>query len=271
VTEQLKQSEALSPGSGTGQPAYRQASLRVVLTSLLRADFTSQRRNARAWMISIFLPLVLMFALSAGKRAQTFSSPELRMGLSITAGLMSIAVFGYSLNVARDREMGIFQRLRVAPAPTWAIMVSRLAVQVVFMLIVAVVVLLAGGLFANATLSVGAYPLTLVVVIFGSIEFLGIGQALVGLIPSADTVNAVGRLLYIPLFLLGILGQAGIGGPILGPVFKWSPISSMTMLLAGAMEPSGWSAQTWYALVATVVYAAVFASLGIRWFRWTGR
>jgi hypothetical protein len=43
----------------------------------------------------------------------------------------------------------------------------------------------------------------------------------VGLLPSADTVNAVGRAVYVALFMLGLLGQAGVGGTVLSAVFKW--------------------------------------------------
>ena len=271
MTEDYTQPQVAPADAGDEQPAGTRPTLRETLASLLQADFTSQRRNGRAWLISMWLPLVLLFALSVGKRAKVFGSPETRMGLSITLGLITIALFGYSLSVARDREMGIFQRLRLAPAPTWAIMVSRLAVHVVFILIMAVVVLLAGGIFLHATLSPGAYPLTLAAVILGALEFLGIGQALVGLTPSADTVNAVGRLIMIGLFALGILGQTGVGGTVLNAVFKWSPAASVATLLAGAMQPATWGAETWFALLATVVYAAVFAGIGIRWFRWTGR
>ena len=47
----------------------------------------------------------------------------------ITVGLMAIGLMGYSNSVARDRDKGIFQRLRVAPLPAWTIMMSRLFVQ----------------------------------------------------------------------------------------------------------------------------------------------
>jgi ABC-2 type transport system permease protein len=58
---------------------------------------------------------------------------------AITLGIASIAILGYTATVARDRELGVFQRLRVTPAPTWAIMVSRLAIQILSMLVMAVV------------------------------------------------------------------------------------------------------------------------------------
>ena len=54
---------------------------------------------------------------------------------------------------------GVFQRLRVTPAPTWTIMTSRLAVQVVANLIIAVVVLVIGSAIHHLSLDVGQYAL----------------------------------------------------------------------------------------------------------------
>jgi hypothetical protein len=42
-------------------------------------------------------------------------------------------------------------------------------------------------------------------------------------------------------------------------------------LLSGAMQPAAWSADTWWAFLASVLYAIVFAGIGIRWFRWSTR
>jgi len=47
----------------------------------------------------------------------------------ITIGLIAIGLIGYSNMMARDRERGVFQRLRLTPATTWDIMFSRLMVQ----------------------------------------------------------------------------------------------------------------------------------------------
>src|ERR1700719_3611896 len=96
-----------------------------------------------------------------------------------------------------DGALGCFPRLRVPPAPTWPIMVSRLAVQIVSMLAMSVVVLVAAAVIVNVSLDPAAYLLTLLAVIFSSAVFLGVGQALVGLIKSSDTVNAVGRLSFL--------------------------------------------------------------------------
>src|SRR5207245_9016109 len=119
------------------------------------------------------------------------------VGVTCVSG--SSVVLGDAMTVARDREQGVFHRLRVTPAPTWTIMTSRLLVQVAAILAMALVVLVAADLFKGIALTAEAYLLTFVCVIFSSALFLGVGQALAGLVRSADTLNAVGRFAYLPL------------------------------------------------------------------------
>src|SRR5436305_2441788 len=252
-------------------PPVHAPTLSGILRALLEADFTVQLRNGRALVLTFLLPLVLLYGLSAGKRRAQLGGPIVDVALALTLGIASIAILGYTASVARDRELGVFQRLRVTPAPTWTIMVSRLAVQILSMLAMTVVVLVAGAVFEKVTLDPAAYLLTLAMVIVSSAVFLGVGQALVGLIKSPDAVNAVGRLSYLPLFALGLFAHSTIFGTTFETIARWSPGGAVVTLLAGAMQPAAWSADTWCALLASVFYAVVFAGIGIRWFQWSTR
>src|SRR5258708_8880645 len=126
--------------------------------------------------------------------------------------MASIAILGYAMTVARDREKGVFQRLRVTPAPTWTIMTSRLLVQVAAILAMALVLLVAADLFEGVSLTAVAYLLTFIGVRFSSALFLSVCQALARLVKSADTLNAVGRISYLPLVAVGLFGQSTIFG-----------------------------------------------------------
>src|SRR5438270_13393190 len=162
-----------------------------ILRALLEADVTVHLRNGRALVLTFLLPLVLLYGLTAGKRRAQLGGPIVDVALALTLGIASIAILGYTATIARDRELGVFQRLRVTPAPTWTIMISRLAVQILSMLAMAVVVLVAAAVVEKVTLDPAAYLLTLTIVVFSSAVFLAVRQAVVGLIKSADTVNAV--------------------------------------------------------------------------------
>src|ERR1700736_2189952 len=252
-------------------PPLRAPALTEIFRALLEADFTVQLRNNRALLLSFALPLVLLYGLFAGKRGLALGDPQFRVASALTLGMASIAILGYSMTVARDREKGVFQRLRVTPAPTWTIMTSRLLVQVAAILAMAVVLLVAADLFASVSLTAEAYLLTFIGVIFSSALFLSVGQALAGLVKSADTLNAVGRIAYIPLFALGLFGHSTIFGPTFELISRWSPGGTVVTLLSGAMNPSSWNSDTWLALAVSTAYSVVFAAIGIRWFQWGAR
>ena len=264
MTEASAQAAGPRPaGAQTAPPA-----LGPTLAALLEVDFSVQVRNYRSLLLSLVMPVVVLVALFANKRAAVLANPSFRVSLVMMLGIATTAIFGYALNVARDRDAGVFQRLRVTPAPAWAIMMSRLVAQVAVILLMAIVVLVVARIFQNVTLDAPAYGLTLAVVIAGSGVFLGIGQALVGLVRSADTLNAVSRLVYIPLFALGLLGRTDILGSNVENIARWSPGGIVATLLAAAMAPATWSSDAWWSLLACVGYTAVFVFLGIRWFQW---
>jgi ABC-2 type transport system permease protein len=252
-------------------PPLRPPALTEIFRALLEADFTVQLRNNRALLLSFALPLVVLFALFASKFYSSLGDPLFRVAAALTLGMASIAILGYSMTVARDREKGVFQRLRVTPAPTWTIMTSRLLVQVAAILAMALVVLVAADLFDRVSLTAGAYLLTFVSVIFSSALFLSVGQALAGLVKSADTLNAVGRIAYLPLFALGLFGHSTIFGTTFELISRWSPGGTVETLLSGAMNPSSWNSDTWLALAVSAAYTVVFAGIGIRWFQWGAR
>ena len=252
-------------------PPTRPPTLSGILRALLEADLTVQLRNGRALLLTFFPPLAVLYGLSTAKRGAQLGGPIVNVALALTLGIALIAILGYTASVARDRELGVFQRLRVTPAPTWTIMVSRLSVQVVSMLAMSVVVLAAAAVIEKVTLDPAAYLLTLAMVIFCSAVFLGVGQALVGLIKSVDTVNALGRLSFLPLVALGLFGHSDVFGTTFETISRWSPGGAVATLLSGAMHPVAWTADTWWALLASVLYSIIFAGIGIRWFQWSTR
>ena len=255
------------PSAQPGHPPTKSG----ILRALLQADITAQLRTGRALLLTFFPPLAVLYGLSTAKRAAQLGGPIVSVALALTLGIALIAILGYTASIARDRELGVFQRLRVTPAPTWTIMISRLAVQILSMLAMAVVVLVAAAVVEKVTLDPAAYLLTLTIVVFSSAVFLAVGQAVVGLIKSADTVNAVGRLSFLPLVALGLFAHSTIFGTTFETIARWSPGGAVATLLAGAMQPAAWSADTWWALLASVLYAVVFAGIGIRWFQWSTR
>jgi ABC-2 type transport system permease protein len=242
-----------------------------VLTSLLRADFVVFLKHRRALIISMVLPVFVLVSTAGDKATHNFGGAEFVIGLAISYGLLSTAMVGYALTVARDREKGVFQRLRVTPAPTWTIMTSRLAMQMVANLIIAIGVVIIGSLIHHISPSVGQYVLVLLVSIVAGAVFLSLAQALVGLVKSADTVQAVARVLFAVLILLGILGQSGALGSFWSSVARWTPVGAVMTLFAGVLDLHAWYSRDTLSLLACLGYIVVFAGIGIHWFQWDAR
>jgi ABC-2 type transport system permease protein len=255
----------------TSSRATAGPSLRLVLSSLLRADFLVFLKHRRALVISLVLPVFVLISTTGNKATERFGGPEFVIGLAIAYGLLSTSLIGYALTVARDREKGVFQRLRVTPAPTWTIMTSRLAMQVVANLIISIAVVIIGSQIHHISPSAGTYALVLLVSILAGAVFLSIAQALVGLVKSADSVQAIARVLFAVLILLGLLGQSGALGAFWSSVARWTPVGVVMTLFAGVLGLHPWSSRDTLSLLACFGYIVVCAGIGIRWFQWDAR
>jgi ABC-2 type transport system permease protein len=228
-------------------------------------------KNRRALVISLLLPVIVLLTTNSDTSIQHFGGSVFIIGLAIAYGLAGTSIMGYAVTVARDREAGVFQRLRVTPAPTWTIMASRLTMQTVANLVIALVVVIVGTRLHHISPSPGQYLLVLLVSILAGAVFLSIGQALVGLVKSADTVNAAARVLFIALVLLGTLAQSGALGSFWQSLARWSPVGAVMTLFAAVLDLHAWSSHDTLSLVACVGYMLVFAGVGVRWFQWDAR
>jgi ABC-2 type transport system permease protein len=248
----------------------------LIFGSLFRADFTVLVRSARTVVLNLAVPLIVLiiFSLHTGQGAGAsagLTSAGFDVGLALTYGLMSSSLIGYSVAIAKDRDAGVFQRLRITPAPSWAIMASRILVQIVVNVIMTIIVIVVGVIIDHLTLTVVQYLLVALVSIIGGIMFLAIAQAVVGLVRSATAVNAIGRVLYIVFLLLGLLGSSGLLGDTVQSISDWTPGGAMINLYASALSLTSWSSGQTAAVIAAVIYIVVGAFIGIRWFRWDSR
>lgn len=240
----------------------------LILRTLLAADFAVQWRNRRASILSMLAPVVILVSWKSIINA--FGAP-FALASCITIGLIAVGLMGYANTVARDRERGVFQRLRVTPAGTTAIMTSRIIVQLVQMMVMTIVVFIVGYFVDAIVLTPFAYVLATIVSVVCGAVFLGLAQAIVGLISRAETVNSVTRFIYIALIVLGILGEFGTLGNAFKQAVLWSPYGTVKVVLQAAMMPSNWGSTAWIALVVTFLYAIVFSIIGIKWFDWNSK
>ena len=262
-------SSALTPSTaGSYRAPHTLPSAGAVFGSLLKADLTTQWRNRRASIMVILLPIVIVMAWKAliPKTGGAFV-----LSNAVTLGLNAIGLMGYTNSIARDREKDIFQRLRVAPAPNWTIMGSRLIVQLIMILLMTVIVMAVGYQYDHIVLSVAGYIAGLLAAIIGGAVYLALGQAIVGRIKNPETVNATSRLIYIAFIMIGLFGSLQMLGGVIDNLVPYTPYGTVKSIVSAAMTPSSWNKDTTIALLITLGYTFIFAYLGIRWFKWSTR
>jgi ABC-2 type transport system permease protein len=237
-----------------------------VFMSLFKADLTTQWRNRRASVMVVLLPVVIVMSWKAliDKTGGAFV-----LSNAVTLGLNAIGLMGYSNSIARDREKEIFQRLRVAPAASWTIMGSRLAVQLVMIVLMTLIVMVVGYQYDHIVLTPMGYIAGILASIAGGAIYLALGQAIVGRIKNPETVNATSRLIYIAFIMVGMFGELGMLGKYFNEATPYTPYGTVKSIVSGAMTPSTWTSNTTLALFLTLGYTFVFAFAGIRWFKWS--
>jgi ABC-2 type transport system permease protein len=238
----------------------------AVMAALLKADYTTLWRNRRASVIVLIIPIIIIFSW---KSLVATTGGAFVLSNSITFGLIAIGLMGYTNSIARDRDKGVFQRLRVSPLPLWTIMASRLLVQLSLILLLTIVAFIAGYQLDHIIMSLTGYVLTFLASIAGGAVYLGLGQAIVGRILNPETVNSTVRLTFFGFMMVGMVGETGVFGEKFKNAVDWTPYGTVAKILAGSLVPANWDTHTTLALLLTIAYATVFATLGIRWFKWT--
>ena len=241
----------------------------TVLSSLLRADFTTQWRNRRAVVLTLIVPVIILMTWKVMITEGSMGGPFV-LANSITIGLFASGLMGYANAIARDRDKGIFQRLRVAPVPSWAIMASRLLVQLAMILMITTAVFVIGKEYDGVTLSPMAYVITYLTSIIGGAVSLSLGQLIVGWIKNPETINSTTRLLYLFFIMAGMLGEIFQKelGETLADAKQYLPYGAVKIILAAGMEPEKWNSTASVALLVNFIYIIVFTTLGIKWFKW---
>ena len=239
-----------------------------VFIKLLRADLTTLWRNRRASLLVVLVPTVILISW---KNIVAWKGGPFVLANCVTVGLTAIGLMGYSNTLARDRDKGIFQRLRVAPAPKWTIMTSRLTVQLLMILITTIVLFIVGYKFDGISLTPMGYLGGLLISIVCGAVYLSLGQVIVGLIKNVETVNVVTRLVYFIFIMVGMFGELGMLGEAMKQAVHWSPYGTVKNIISAAVAPATWNNDSTMALLVTLGYTVVFTILGVRWFRWNTR
>jgi ABC-2 type transport system permease protein len=153
-----------------------------------------------------------------------------------TFGVIGPGMFGFGIFVAAERELGLLRLKRALPRPAASYVLSKMAMTILFALVVMITLILASVFIAHTPLSVGQYLLITVIDVLGSLPFCAMGL-FVGTRASAKSAPAFVNLGYLPM-----IHMAGLFYPLpksvqfvqlLSPAFY---LNKLNLHVAGAQS-----------------------------------
>lgn len=119
-------------------------------------------------------------------------------------GVMGVALFGFGVVVAEDREQGLLTLKRALPMPRGAYLVAKMSMAALFAAIMSLLLMLLAAAFAGVSLAPLQWLALFAINVIGVLPFAAIGLWL-GAHFSGSAAVAVINMVYLPMaFLSGL-------------------------------------------------------------------
>ena len=119
-------------------------------------------------------------------------------------GVMGVALFGFGVVVAEDREQGLLTLKRALPMPRGAYLVAKMSMAALFAAIMSLLLMLLAAAFAGVSLAPLQWLALFAINVIGVLPFAAIGLWL-GAHFSGSAAVAVIYMVYLPMaFLSGL-------------------------------------------------------------------
>ena len=190
---------------------------------------------------------------------------EIYAPVSIALGLATVALSLLPATLGGDRERGFLRRLSTTPVHPGSLVGAHLVVQLVVVTCATLAAVLVGVLsFGIATpVSLGWFLLSYGL---GAVSLLAVGLLIGAVVPTANSGQAVGMLVYFPvLFFAGVYIPLEVMPDGVRTVSSYTPSGAAVQALSASW--SGGVPET-AALVVMAAWVFVAGSLAIWMFRW---
>lgn len=245
----------------------------TALTALARTQSKAFLREPLAVFFGLVFPSVLIVVIGfafpdATEPADVFdgrSLVEVYAPTSIVLGLATVAVFLLPVALGGDREKGILRRLSATPAHPRTLVAAHLMVQLVVVTVATIAAVLIGKLVFDI-----AFPESLgwfiVSFALGALSLLAVGSLIGAVVPTANSGQVVGMLLYFPLlFFAGVYIPLQVMPGGVQTISNYTPAGAAVQALSDSWI--GVVPET-SSLLVMAAYIVVAGSLAVRLFRW---
>ncbi|MFI1801102.1 ABC transporter permease [Streptomyces sp. NPDC020379] len=244
-------------------------------TALARAHLLAFLRDKASLFFTFAFPLVfiLVFGLLFGSRSAPGGG---RVIDSLAPGVMAWgvgngALFGVAYTLMHWRRTDILRLVRMSPVPLPTVLAARFVVVLGIAVVQAVLFLAIATLpVFGLTLAPGGILLALPVLVLGVLVFFAVGLLVGNFTNSPDAVAAVANCVMIPMaFLSGSFFPMSASPGWLKAFSHVLPLRYMNdgfdRVLTGAHGASSLLGPC----VGLLVFAALFAALAVRTFKWS--
>ena len=239
---------------------------------VVRNEARLVRRQPTNMIGSIGLPVVLMIIFGELPSFHQHISAlgglplfDTYVPIIMVLGLTMLTLLGLPSPLVSYRELGILRRLSTTPVPPSWLLAAQVVVQLCIALAGLAIVNIASVAAFGAPVpkSPGGLALSCLLAIGG---LFALGLLIAALAPTANSVNAIGRLALIPLlFFAGLWLPRPLMPAVLLDISNYTPLGAAVQAIQGSVQTGFPPAAP---LLVLAGYTLVFAYLARRFFRW---
>ncbi|WP_154794873.1 ABC transporter permease [Occultella kanbiaonis] len=227
------------PGSAVGQ--VRNGGPLGLVALAATTEVRSKLRTPEFAIGAVAIPVLLyaMFGLPNGSVLPGGTPVATAFVVSMMAyGVVSLAIFTFGEDVAKDRGQGWLRTLRATPVPVWTYLAGKVASAVVLAALIVVAIGVLAATAGGVRLDPGTWVALGALMIAGVLLFAPLGFAIAFLVrPRAAAVIA--NLIFLPLaFASGFFMPLGELPAILGDIARFLPTFHYGQLAYAVVMPT---------------------------------
>jgi ABC-2 type transport system permease protein len=172
------------------------------LGAQVRADVRSNLRLPEFVVGAVSVPIILFVMFGSAEAGDVLpggTPVPAMMAVSFAAyGIVSLAIFTFGIDVAQERGSGWLRTRRVTPLPAWSYFAGKIAMALVFAILIVLGIMVAAVVLIDVALAVGTWLRVVLLLLVGTVAFSTFGFAMAYLVrPRA--ASAIGNLIFLPL------------------------------------------------------------------------
>ena len=232
----------------------------------LNLEIRRLRRNPRAVIITVIVPVIFFFAFGLNKANSTGNyghgnyAAWVLVSLALYGAIFSTTYTGAGVSV--ERAQGWSRQLRLTPLSPAAYIGMKVATALVLGLVPITVVNVVGGILTHkASMPVYLWIVSALCVWIGSLLFAAFGLFIGFLVPADAVPQLLGLIMSLFAFVGGLFIPISLLPQTIQDIAKWSPEYGLNQLVHAPLLGGG---VDWTWVVNVIAWLTIFA-VGAVW------